>query len=84
MSARVVFGVGFGGALGEIERRIIQNRAAPVRNVAQMAGQLAERHRFFVRLPRELVVWNPLEQLPRRAHFVIVFSQQPVFERHAT
>ena len=51
---------------------------APVREIRQMRRQPAERHRFLVRLPAELLVRQPLEQPPRRAHLVIEFGQQRV------
>ena len=45
-----------------------------------MRAEAAERHRLDVRLPGQLVVGHPLEQLPRRGDFVIVFREQTVFD----
>src|SRR5262249_47378214 len=48
-----------------------------------MRGQARQRHRFLVRLPRQLVVGQPLEQPSGDSHLVIEVRQKAVFDRHA-
>src|SRR5258708_7766975 len=62
---------------------MIQDDVAPVRDVRQVRRQPAERHRLLVRFPRKLIVGQPIQQLPRRAHLVIEIREQAVFDRHA-
>src|SRR6266851_4492917 len=45
-----------------------------------MRPQSAKGHGSGVRLPRQLLVGHPFEQLPRRANLVIVFRQQSVLD----
>jgi hypothetical protein len=40
--------------------------------------QLAERHRSIVRLPREAIAWDALEDAPRGLRFLLEFLQQEV------
>src|SRR5262245_41507088 len=44
-----------------VELRLIEDGVAPVRDVGEMPGELAERHRLLVRLPAELRLRRPLE-----------------------
>src|SRR5262249_43967420 len=68
----------------QIEGRLVEDRGAPGGDVAQMRGEAAERHRTRVRFPRQPIVREPLEQPPRRAHFMIEVGQQAILDAHAT
>src|SRR5262249_26718153 len=53
-----------------------------MRDVRQMRGQSSKRHRPRVRLPRQLVVGQPLEQPARDPHLMIVVGEQSVLDGH--
>src|SRR5580765_6008570 len=47
-----------------------------------MRGEPAERHRLVVRLPRQLVLRQTLQQPARFSHLMVVIRQQGVLDRH--
>src|SRR5881628_211385 len=47
-----------------------------------MRREAAERHRFHMRPPRQLIFRDALQEPPRRSHLVIEVREQPVFDRH--
>src|SRR3954470_9035205 len=53
-----------------------------MRDVAEMRREPAERHRLFMRFPRQLIVREPLEQPARGPHLMVVIGEQCVLDCH--
>ena len=60
----------------DIQRRLRQRVDEPFGKVRHVVGVPADRVRLGMRLPVELIIWNPLEHLARVCHFLIELGQR--------